>query len=55
MHHQQIGKAQLEIAEELAPLGDGPDNRSEIVVEKHDRGDFPRRGRAAFSMHQEKK
>ena len=44
MHHQQIGKAQLEIAEELAPLGDGPDNRSEIVVEKHDRGDFPRRG-----------
>ena len=49
VHHEQIGEAQLEIAEELAAFRNGADDGAKIIVEKHYRGHFTRRTRAALA------
>jgi hypothetical protein len=49
MDDQQVGKAQPEVGEQLAALGDRADDRPQVVIEQDDRRDFPRRARPALT------
>ena len=47
MHQQQIDKGQAQVLKQLAPFCHRIDDGSEIVIQQHYGGDFPRTARAA--------